>query len=121
MNPKKDEGLLLRDIILLWANSFQCSGVTRIRSEAEFRLAGRAGMTKAVTFQKEWKAVTFRRCTNMHLRCTAVLGLVRAGFSVWFDSSTAKLGEMLRMRDECEMRTSHPDMLAWRWRCRRAG
>jgi hypothetical protein len=36
MNPKKDEGLLLRYIILLWRNSFQCSGVTRITSEAEF-------------------------------------------------------------------------------------
>jgi hypothetical protein len=59
-------------------------------------------MIKRVTFQKEWKAVTCRRCTNMHLRCTAVLGLVRAGFSFWVDSSTAKLGEMLRMRDEDE-------------------
>jgi hypothetical protein len=35
--------------------------------QTEFRLTGRAGMTKGVTFQKEWKAVTFRRCTNMHL------------------------------------------------------
>jgi hypothetical protein len=38
----------------------------------------------------------------MHLRSTAVLGVVRSGFSFWVDSSTAKLGEMLGMRDEDE-------------------
>ena len=42
MNPKKHEGLLLQDIILLWRNSFQCLGVTRIRLEAEFMVGGKS-------------------------------------------------------------------------------